>query len=172
MSKKYLLRIVIFIAIVLWMLVHLTYILRTNGDVKDRYVGFYAEKKESIDVAIIGSSPIPMGFVTPKIYGDMGITMYPISSNMQRPVATRYHVDEVLKTQKPELFVFEMRMWVAADEHLLGNMAHTREVTDNLKYSVNRIKAINAMVSDPDERLTYYFDIFKYHCHSFITNIW
>lgn len=163
MSKKYLLRIVIFIAIVLWMLVHLTYILRTNGDVKDRYVGFYAEKKDSIDVAVIGSSPVPMCLITPEIYGDLGVTVYPVSSNMQRPVATKYLVEEILKTQKPELFVFEMRMWGARDEDLLGNMAHTREVTDNMKYSINRIKTINAMVSDPDERITYYFDIFKYH---------
>ncbi len=163
MTKKYLLRIIVFILIVGWMLVHLTYILRTNGDVKDRYVGFYAEKRDTVDVAVIGSSPVPMCIITPKIYGDMGVTMYPISSNMQRPVATKYLVEEILKTQSPELFIFEMRMWGARDEDLLGNMAHTREVTDNMKYSVNRIKTINAMVSDPDERYTYYFDIFKYH---------
>ncbi len=163
MTKKYFVRISIFIVLVLWLLVHLTYILRTNGDVKDRYVGFYAEKKNTIDVAVIGSSPVPMCFVTPKIYGDMGITMYPISSNMQRPVATKYLVEWILKTQSPSVFVFEMRMCRANDEDLLGNMAHTREVTDNMKYSINRIKTINAMVSDPDERLTYYFDIFKYH---------
>lgn len=145
------------------MLVHLTYILRTNGDVKDRYVGFYAEKKNTLDAVFIGSSPLPACIATPKIYADTGITVYPISSNMQRPVATRYLVEEVLKRQNPELFIFEMRMWTARDEDLLGNMAHTREVTDNLKYSLNRIRAINAMVDDKEERLTYYFDIFKYH---------
>ena len=47
-------------------------------------------------------------------------------------------LEEALKTQKPDLFIFEMRMWTAEDENLLGNMAHTREVTDNLKYSVQK----------------------------------
>ena len=42
-------------------------------------------------------------------------------------------------------------------------MVFTRGVTDNMKYSVNRIQAINALVSDKSERYTYYFDIFKYH---------
>lgn len=163
MTKKGILRIIIFIVLILWMLLHLTYILRTNGDVKDRFVGFYAEKRDTIDAVIIGSSPVAPAFVTPMIYGDMGITMYPLSSNMQRPVAAKYLVEEALKTQKPELIIFEMRMWTSADEDLLGNMAHTREVTDNLKYSPNRIKTINAMVDDESERLTYYFDIFKYH---------
>lgn len=163
MTKKQFLRAFIFIVLVLFLLVHLTYIIRTNGDVKDRFVGFYAEKNHTIDAVFVGSSPVPMAIETPRIYGEMGVTVYPISSNMQRPVATKYLVEEVLKSQKPELFIFEMRMWGAEDENLLGNMAHTREVTDNMKYSINRIKTINAMVDDKDERLTYYFDIFKYH---------
>ncbi len=163
MKKKQLLKSIIFIFIFIFLLVHLTYCVRTNGDVKDRFVGFYAEKDDTIDAVVIGSSPVYPAFATPKIYGDMGITVYPLSSNMQRPVATKYLVEEVLKTQSPDLFIFEMRMWTANDEDLLGNMAHTREVTDNMKYSINRIKTINAMVNDPAERLTYYFDIFKYH---------
>ncbi len=163
MTKRQIFKSIIFIVLIMWMMVHLTYIIRTNGSVKDRFVGFYAEKNHTIDAVMIGSSPVPMSINTPKIYGDMGITMYHMSSNMQRPVATKYLVEEVLKSQSPELFIFEMRMWGASDENLMDNMAHTREVTDNMKYSINRVKAINAMVSDPSERLTYYFDIFKYH---------
>ena len=172
MTKKQICRILIFIALVLFLLVHVTYAIRTNGDVKDRFVGFYAEKNNTIDAVLIGSSPVYPCFATPKIYGDMGIAMYPLSSNMQRPVATKYLVEEALKSQSPELFIFDMRMWTAADEDLLGNMAHTREVTDNMKYSVNRIKTINAMVEDKDERLTYYFDIFKYHSNWKTLALW
>ncbi len=163
MNRKQIISSIIFIVLVLFLLLHLTYILRTNGDVKDRFVGFYAEKNDTIDAVFIGSSPLPACIATPKIYGETGITVYPMSSNMQRPVATKYLVEEALKSQKPELFIFEMRMWAAADEDLLGNMAHTREVTDNMKYSVNRIRTINAMVDDKDDRINYYFDIFKYH---------
>ena len=163
MNRKQIISSIIFIALVLFLGLHLTYILRTNGDVKDRFVGFYAEKNDTIDAVFIGSSPLPACVATPKIYGETGITIYPMSSNMQRPVATKYLVKEALKSQSPDLFIFEMRMWAAADEDLLGNMAHTREVTDNMKYSLNRIRTINAMVDDKDDRINYYFDIFKYH---------
>ena len=44
MTKKQVIRSIIFIVLVLWLLVHVTYIIRTNGDVKDRFVGFYADK--------------------------------------------------------------------------------------------------------------------------------
>ena len=172
MTKKQVAKIVVFILIVSWLLVHVTYCIRTNGDVKDRFVGFYSEKNNTIDAVMIGSSPVYPCISNPMIYGDMGITMYPLASNMQRPVATKYLVEEVLKTQTPDLFIFEMRMWTAEDENLLGNMAHTREVTDNLKYSINRIKAINAMVEEPSERLSYYFDIFKYHSNWKTLALW
>ena len=179
MTKKQVLKIIIFISIVLWLTVHITYCLRINGDVKDRFVGFYAEKKNTIDVAILGSSPVYPCFETPRIYGEMGITAYPVSSHMQRPVATRYLVEEILKTQDPELFIFEMRMWTASDEDLVNseeNMGHTRGVTDNMKYSWNRIRTINAMIDKDlevydkntdktvkEHRYYHYFDIFKYH---------
>ena len=79
--------------------------------------------------------------------------MYPLSTNMQRPVAAKYLVEEALKTQDPDLFIFEMKMWQAEDEQLINadkdkHMGHTREVTDNMKYSLNRIRAINAMVNE------------------------
>lgn len=163
MNRKQVCKALIFIVISLWLLVHITYTIRVNGDVKDRFVGFYAEKNNTLDALIIGSSPVYPCFSTPMIYGDTGAAIYPLSSNMQRPVATKYIVEEALKSQKPKLLIFEMRMWTASDEDLLGNMAHTREVTDNMKYSINRIKTINAMVSEDDDRLSYYFDIFKYH---------
>lgn len=172
MNRKQIFKSIIFIVLVLFLLVRVTYAVRTNGDVKDRFVGFYAEKNNTLDAVLIGSSPVYPAFVTPKIYGDMGITMYPLSSNMQRPVATKYLVKEAKKSQNPELFIFEMRMWTAADEDLLGNMAHTREVTDNMKYSLNRIDTINAMVDDKEERLTYYFDIFKYHSNWKTLALW
>lgn len=44
-DKKQALKAVVFLAVFLWLLVTVTYIIRTNGDVKDRFTGFYAEKK-------------------------------------------------------------------------------------------------------------------------------
>lgn len=163
MTRKQAVKSIIFIVIFLYILMTVTYIIRTNGDVKDRFTGFYAEPKNSIDVAMIGSSPVYPYYATPMMWGEYGITAYPISSNLQRPVAGTYMVDEVRKTQNPSLYIFEMRMYTARDTDLTNNMAYTRGVTDNMKYSWNRIKTINAMVDDVSERYTYYFDIFKYH---------
>lgn len=154
---------IIFIAGFLYILMTVTYIIRTNGDVKDRYTGFYAEPENTIDVALIGSSPVYPYYSTPMMWGEYGICAYPISSNLQRPVAGTFLVEEIRKTQEPSLYIFEMRMYTARETDLTNNMAYTRGVTDNMKYSLNRIRTINAMVDDVSQRHTYYFDIFKYH---------
>lgn len=156
---------ILFLLLFFAVLVPLSYCLRTNGDIKDIFTGFYGERKNSLDVVMIGSSPVYPYFAGPKIWEDHGITCYPLSSNMQRPKAAIHLVEEARKTQNPSLYIFELRMYLGPDERLTENMAYTRGVTDNMKYSWNRVKTIRALVDENsgEERYTYYFDIFKYH---------
>ncbi len=159
---------VVFTAIFIVLLMPLSYILRRGGDTKSRFMGFYAEPKDSLDIVMIGSSPTYSCCVMPELYGEYGIKAYPLASNVQRPIAGQFLVKEAEKTQAPALYMFEMRMYVGLEVGLGGNMAYTREVTDNMKYSANRIDAINAMVTqhittEDTDKYTYYLDIFKYH---------
>lgn len=163
MTKRQVIKAISFVLIFLLLLRSVTYMLRTNGSIKEIFLGFYAEPKDTIDVVMIGSSPVYPFYAAPKMWGEYGFTAYPLASNVQRPKAAVYLVKEALKTQTPDLFVFEMRMFTYKDSNLAENMAYTRGVTDNLKYSANRFALINALVDDPAERYAYYFDIFKYH---------
>lgn len=159
------LQVIGFIVIFLLLLLPVSYMVRTNGDVKDRFAGFYAEKEDTLDIVMIGSSPVFPYYAAPKLWGESGIAMYPLSSNVQRPAAMKYLVKEAEKTQSPGLYIFEMRMFTMADEGLRENMAYTRGVTDNLRYSALRNETIRAMVPEDAEegRLSFYLDIMKYH---------
>lgn len=163
MTKRQVARAVLFMAGFIFILITVTYIIRTNGDVKDRFTGFYAEKENTIDMIMVGSSPVYPYYSAPRLYGELGIVSYPLSTNNQRPKAIRYLLREAMKTQDPSLFLIELRMFTMPDEEWEDTMVFTRGVTDNMKYSLNRVQAINALVSDKKERYTYYFDIFKYH---------
>lgn len=163
MTKRQAFRSIIFIGIFLAILTTVTYIIRTNGEVKDIFNGFYAQEDNTLDVIMIGSSPVYPFYSAPKLWGEQGIACYPLSSHVQRPSAALPLLKEACKTQKPQIVVFEMRMYTMEDGDMENNMAYARGVTDNMKYSLNRIYAINRLVSDPAERYTYYFDIFKYH---------
>lgn len=156
---------VIFCLLFLFLLISVSYMVRTNGDVKDRFSGFYAEKNDTLDIVMIGSSPVFPYYSAPMLWGDTGIAMYPLSSNVQRPEAMRYLVEEAEKSQSPSLYIFEMRMYTFDQDGLSENMAYTRGVTDNLKYSLHRVRTIQALVpeDDADGRMSYYIDIMKYH---------
>lgn len=164
-TVKTALQVIGFIVIFLLLLLPVSYMVRTNGDVKDRFAGFYAEKKDTLDIVMIGSSPVFPYYAAPKLWGESGIAMYPLSSNVQRPVAMKYLVKEAEKTQSPDLYIFEMRMFTMEDAGLRENMAYTRGVTDNLRYSALRNETIRAMVPEDAEegRLSFYLDIMKYH---------
>lgn len=163
MTKKQVVEAIVFSVLFLVILTHLTYVIRTNGEVKDIFTGFYAEEKNTLDVIMIGSSPVYPFYSGAKLWGEYGITCYPLSSHVQRPSAALPLLKEAYKTQKPKVVVFEMRMYTMEDGRMEDNMAYARGVTDNMKYSFNRIYAINRLVTEPSERYTYYFDIFKYH---------
>lgn len=154
-----------FLAIFLMLLVPVSYMVRTNGEVKDRFSGFYAEKNDTLDIVMIGSSPVFPYYAAPKLWGETGIAMYPLASNMQRPIAMKYLVEEAEKSQSPELYIFEMRMYTIADEYLRSNMAYTRGITDNMTYSVQRLKTVKALVPEEEveSMLPYYMDLMKYH---------
>ncbi|MBP3735901.1 MAG: SGNH/GDSL hydrolase family protein [Lachnospiraceae bacterium] len=172
MTRKQVCRIILFLAVFVVLLVPLTYMLRTNGGVKDRFNGFYAEKRNSLDAVIIGSSSVFPYYSAPQIFGETGIVCYPLSTNLQRPTAQLYLAKEALGRQKPQLMIFELRMYTGMEQDMINNMAYTRGVTDNLRYSVNRLDAIRALLNedvredagdDDTVPYTYWFDIFKYH---------
>lgn len=163
MVKREKIKIILFLAIFLVLLVSVSYIVRTNGSVKDRFAGFYAEKKNTIDVVMFGASPVATSFSPGYIWKNYGIKTYPLSTNSQRPMAISYLLDEAYKYQDPKVVVIELRMFTYPDQEMAVDEPHIREVTDNMRYSLQRIKTVNALTKELDQKYTYVFDIFKFH---------
>ena len=166
MNRKEACKAISFILIFVLLLTGVSYIVRTNGDVKDRFAGFYAEEKDSIDVLMCGASTVGTTFSPGYMWGEYGFTSYPISSNAQRPKAIKYLLEEAYKYQSPEVVVIELRMFTYEDDEMKTDEAHIREVTDNMRYSSQRLKTVSEMtdgVESFEEKLSYYFDIIKYH---------
>lgn len=166
MNRREVCKTISFILIFLLLLTGVSYIVRTNGDIKDRFAGFYAEEKNSIDVMMFGGSTVGTSFSPGYMWGEYGFTSYPLSSNTQRPKAIKYLLEEAYKYQSPKLVVIELRMFTYEDEVLKVDEPHIREVTDNMRYSAQRFKTVSEMtdgVENFEDKLSYYFDIMKYH---------
>lgn len=163
LAKSNITKAIAFLLIMMFVLRSISYVMRMNGDTKDRFAGFYAEKLDSIDVLMIGSSTVSTSFIPAYMWDKYGFTSYPMSSNSQRTKAIKYLIEEGLKYQDPDLIVVELRTFVASYEEQAKDEGHIRETVDNMKYSVNRVKAINALTEEFEDKYTFYFDIFKYH---------
>ena len=77
MTKKQALKAVVFLAVFLWLLVTVTYIIRTNGDVKDRFTGFYAEKENTIDAILVQMHE-------PSVAASATVCPYPVCIPLQK----------------------------------------------------------------------------------------
>lgn len=160
---KNIIHVVAFLLILFLILRSLSYVMRTNGDSKDRFAGFYAEEKDSIDVMMFGASTVGASICAPYMWHEYGFTAYPLSSNAQRTTAIKYMIEESLRYQKPSLLVIELRTFVGDFEEMAEDEGHVREVVDNMKYSFHRIKTINAVADHFEDKWPFYIDIMKYH---------
>lgn len=161
--KSKVLSVLAFLLILIFILRSVSYIMRVNGPTKDRFAGFYAEEKDSIDVMMFGSSTVASSFIPAYMWHEYGFTSYPLSSNSIRPKAIKYLIEESLKYQKPKLILVETRTFIASDDEQAEDEGHIREVVDNMNYSIHRIKTINALTDKFDDKYPFYFDIMKYH---------
>lgn len=154
----------VFLAIGLAMTVLVCYILRPlDGNFfRRRFAGFYGEKDDTLDVVALGSSALYRYFCSPQLYEYTGLTSYSLGTAGQPIFALENLIDEVYKTQSPQLLVIESRKFLLKEEKSALE-SRIRMVTDNMYYSANRISLINEMVDSWDERLSYYFDIMMYH---------
>lgn len=159
---KFIIKLTIFLCVFLLLFVSISYIVRPDSDMKQRYAGFYAEDKDTIDAIMIGPSSVSPLIASPYIWNEYGITTYPLSTNAQPVAAVKYVIEEAQKTQSDAMFIIDTTMFMAETDTLLTE-PRIRNVIDNMKYSFTRYRAINELVPDRSARIDYYFDISKYH---------
>lgn len=162
-----------FSVIFLLLFVTVSYILRPYSGSASRknLCGFYAEKKNSLEVVFVGSSSCFAFWEPMEFWQQYGITSYNFAAGTMPPQLISYCIEEVRKTQNPQLFVIDLRPFTVAEkgyylDRSVKNMDHDvplRNTIDNLKYSYNRWKMIRECVPDSYDKLSYDFDLIKYH---------
>ena len=159
---------ILFLGMGFVMFIMISYILRPRIDGSDRkyFTGFYEAEKDSLDIVTLGSSAIYRYFDNPVLWEEYGLTSYNLSTAAQPIQVLENLVDEVHKTQSPQLFIVEIRQFLTEEDEETDeeiNEVALRRVADNMNYSWNRISLINKTIKDWSKRVTYYFDIAYYH---------
>ncbi len=126
---------------------------------------FYKQPKNHFDVMYYGSSNAYIHFNTTLAYDKYGFTTGLMSTDSQPFGVIKYLIKETKKYQKPKLYVIDI-FKITDDLKEIGDPA-IRKSTDSMKFSMNRIDAINELLTynntDKSEYINYYFSFLMYH---------
>lgn len=122
---------------------------------------FYDLPKNSIEVFVTGSSQIISGVSSPELYNEFGIAAYALGTCSQPVRAGYYWFSEMLKTQSPKVFIYEVSALYYPDKN---EFSHARAFTDMKNTSLNKFNGLKELTDgDAEEMLTYYSSVYGYH---------
>lgn len=133
------------------------------GDSTTIVDGFYAEKKNDIDLIVIGSSNSFCTVDPLVLYEEYGIAAYDFGSSSQPMNISALYLREALKTQQPRVVAFEINM-LTSDSASSRGEAGLRWGFTNIPLSADKLRCIYQSVGDVNaEYFSYVFPLFRYH---------
>ncbi len=174
LERKTGLRVLVFLIIAALLFVYLNQVFSIgNTDAsKEIITSFYEEEDDTIDVIYMGTSATNRYYNPGQAYEEEGVAAYNMAIMGMPMFFVSTMIDEVEKTQDPDLYIIEVRNVLKSKNEVTD--AHIRRVTDSMKFSSNRFKAIDIALdytegatgkksNIDDEKLSYYIPIIKYH---------
>ncbi len=157
--------IVIFFLFIFWVLSVVDKIVRAKfiEDSTTIVNGFYAEKKNDIDLIVIGSSHSFCTIDPIVLYEKYGIAAYDFGSSSQPMNISALYLKEALKWQQPKVVALEVNMIVGGSIHEKNEAAFRWGYTD-IPLSIDKLACMYQSLGTVDEEyFSYVFPIFWYH---------
>ena len=174
LERKTGLRVLVFLLIAALLFVYLNQVFSIgNTDASKEIIqSFYEEEDDTIDVMYMGTSATNRYYNPGQAYEEAGVAAYNMAVMGMPMFFVPTLIDEVEKTQDPDLYIIEIRNVLKSKNEVTD--AHIRRVTDSMKFSSNRFKAVEIALdytegakgelsNIDDEKLSYYVPIVKYH---------
>ena len=174
LERKTGLRVLIFLLVAALLFVYLNQVFSIgNTDASKEIIhSFYEEEDDTIDVMYMGTSATNRYYNPALAYEEAGVAAYDMAVMGMPMFFMPTMIDEVEKTQDPGLYIIEIRNVLKSKNEVTD--AHIRRVTDSMRFSADRFRAVDIALeytegaagelSDiDDEKLSYYIPIIKYH---------
>ncbi len=169
--KKYavmVIKVVAFLMIFMYLFVHVSYMVRGSlAHTRNNLSGYYALDKDSLDVVFIGTSGTMSSFAPETAWEKYGFASYNFCINVMGSDVMSYALKEVMKTQSPQMLVIDIYPFIVRTKMSDLSENYARYNTDGYRYSANRFMLIHESVPEATDKLSYYFDIIKYHANPF-----
>lgn len=133
------------------------------GDSTTIVDGFYAEKRNDIDLVVIGSSNSFCTVDPLVLYEDYGIAAYDFGSSSQPMHISVLYLKEALRTQQPKVVALEINM-LTSDSFSNRRETALRWGFTNIPLSADKLKCVYESVGEVNaEYFSYVFPVFRYH---------
>ena len=162
--KKNIIKIIIFL-LILYFIIYILFKILWITPTSISY--FYDEPKKSLDIVYIGSSNAFVHFNTTLAYNLYGYTTGMLSAASQPFVLTEYLIKESEKYQKPSLYIIDISK--IAKKPYDEEEGNVRKNIDSMKFSLNRINAVTALLDgyedkiDQKDYINWYLSFLMYH---------
>lgn len=103
-----------------------------------RLNGFYDALDNTIDAVFLGFSATYTFLVTPYVWHEYGVTIYPYASQAQPIQAAKFIIEDARKTQPDAVYIVNVS---AINGGVTPAWLHV--LFDNMPFSVNKLKAID-----------------------------
>lgn len=166
--KKRIIGIILMIVVLVGLLIPAqAYLLRRVDHNQIRLEGFHLEKKNSLDVVVMGASETYYGFIADEAYKKTGITSYPYAFQYNPVTLWKYELKEILKRQKPKVLVVEVNgagYGAGIDDNKVYSEAAIRILSDSMRLSNDKKVMLNELRDvRKDGVMSYYWPFLKFH---------
>lgn len=120
----------------------------------------YYDDASEHDVVFIGDCEVYENFSPITLWNDYGINSYIRGSAQQLIWQSYYLLEDTLRYEKPEIVIFNV---LAMQYNEPQKEAYNRMTLEGMKWSVSKLKAIEASMTKDEKLLDYVFPILRYH---------
>ena len=121
---------------------------------------YYAEAGDH-DVLFIGDCEVYESFIPAVLWQEYGISSYVRGTPSQLAWQSYYILEDTFRYETPKVVVYNVQALVNGESE--KNEAMNRMALDGMKWSVSKVKAINASMTDEENFLDYVFPLLRYH---------
>lgn len=128
------------------------------------YTAEYYREKNPHQVLMVGDCELYENFSPIKMWRDYGITSYIRGSAQQLTWQSYYLLMDALERETPEVVVFNV---LELKYNEPQKEEYNRMTIDGMRPSINKIKAINASMTEGEYMVDYLFPVLRYHSRIF-----
>lgn len=128
--------------------------------VEGAMIAEYYETNHDFDVVFVGDCEVYENFSPQVLWDEYGIHSYIRGSAQQLIWQSYYLMEDTLRYQKPDVFVFNI---LSMKYNVPQSEAYNRMSIDGMEWSMAKIKNIQASMTEEEEFADYLFPILRYH---------